>query len=110
MDPLVSCGLNSRMAGGHLQLTAGHEAVAVGGDIMLGVPLAAFSQLDLRAVGIGRPEVRNFDETALYIGVILNGEGGTGRSGLVTPMPACNKLLLLCVLEDQLRVTFEGVG
>lgn len=77
---------------------------------MLGIPFATFSQLDLGTVWIGRPEVSNFDETALHIGVILNIEVSTGRRGLVTPMPACSNLLLLCVFDDQLRVTVEGVG
>lgn len=110
MDPLVAGGLYSGMAGGHFPLIIANEAVVIGGHVVLGVPFTALPKLDMRTVGIGRPEIRNPNATPFRIRDILNREIGTGRRGLVTPMPACSNLLLLCVLEDQLRVTVDGVG
>lgn len=110
MHPLAAGGLYCGMAGWHLPLIIGNEAVVIGAHVVLGAPFASFSQLDMRAVGVGRPEIRDSNATSICFGEILNREKGTGRRGLVTPMPACNNLLLLCVLEDQLRPTVDGVG
>ena len=110
MHPLAAGGLYSGMAGGHFPFCISNEAVVIGCHVVLRVPFTAFSQLDMRTIGIGRPKIRDINATSLSIRMILNKEKGTGRRGLVTPMPACSNLLLLCVLEDQLRVTVEGVG
>jgi hypothetical protein len=64
------------------------EAVSVVGDIVLDVSVAALSDLDLGAIGVGRPEVRNVEVIAVLLGVILHKGELTAWRGLLVPIPA----------------------
>lgn len=59
------------MVGGDVS-RLGDEAVSVVGGIVLDVSVAALPDLDFGAVGVGRPEVRNVEIVALFLGVILH--------------------------------------
>lgn len=66
----------------------GDETVSVVGDIVLDVAIAALSNLDFGAVGVGRSEVRNVEIVAVFFGVILHKEWLTAWRGLLDPIPA----------------------
>lgn len=66
----------------------GDEAVAVVGNIVLDVAIAALSDFDLGAVGVGWPEVGDVEVIAFLLGVILRRGWLTAWRGLLVPIPA----------------------
>lgn len=66
----------------------GDEAVSVVGHIVLDVTIAALSDFDLGAVGVGRPEIRDVEVVTVLLGVILYKEWLTAWRGLLDPIPA----------------------
>lgn len=109
MDPLVATSLDPRVQRRHFPLR-GEEMIGIGRRVVFGVPLRTVADLDLRTVGVLRPEVLHPHQTPLLAGTVLRRGGTTTESGLETPMPAWTAVRLLWTWEDQLRVTVEGVG
>lgn len=86
-DPLVPESLNAGVMSGHL-IAFSDEAIAVVCHIVLHVPVAAFSDLYLGGIGVGRSEIGNTHRVAEVRGVVLDHRKGTGWRGLREPMPA----------------------
>ncbi len=66
----------------------GDKAVAVVGDVVLDIAVAALSDLYLGAVGVGRAEVRDVEVVAVLLGIILHRIRLTACKGLLVPIPA----------------------
>ena len=70
--PLVPVCLDARVVGGGLVSGVGEEAVAVGGHVVLVVPLAPLANLDLGTVRVGWSETRNPHRIAETAGLVLS--------------------------------------